>query len=48
MSEKQVPISIYAESTPNPATMKFVASSVLVPNGTSAEYTSAQEASDSP
>ena len=48
MSEKQVPISIYAESTPNPATMKFVASSVLVPNGTSAEYTSAQEATDSP
>lgn len=48
MDKKQVPISIYAESTPNPATMKFVASEFLVKNGQSFEYTSMEEAGDSP
>jgi len=32
MEEKTVPFIIYAESTPNPATMKFVANKYLLPN----------------
>jgi len=32
MTEKKIPLNIYAESTPNPAIMKFVANIVLVPN----------------
>ena len=30
---KQPPISVYAEMTPNPATMRFVSSRMLVPDG---------------
>lgn len=39
--------TIYAESTPNPATMKFVANRVLLEHGL-AEYTSIEEAKGSP
>ncbi len=45
--EKQIPYSIYAESTPNPATMKFVANRVLLEYGL-AEYTSMEDAKGSP
>lgn len=42
------PIVIYAENTPNPATMKFVASKLLVENGATAQYLNASETSGSP
>lgn len=45
--EKTIPYSIYAESTPNPTTMKFVANRVLLEEGL-AEYTSVEEAKGSP
>jgi Fe-S cluster biogenesis protein NfuA len=42
-----IPYTIYAESTPNPTTMKYVANKVLLENGL-AEYTSMEEAKGSP
>lgn len=45
--EKVIPFTIYAESTPNPATMKFVANRLLLEHGL-AEYTSIDEAKGSP
>lgn len=44
--QKKVPVTVYAESTPNPAAMKFVANKKLV--DTTYEFTSMDEASDSP
>ena len=38
---------MYAESTPNPATMKFVADVMLVTDGNTAEYVNQQEAKGS-
>lgn len=40
----QVPINIYAEMTPNPATMKFVANKYLLISGEQVEFNSQQEA----
>lgn len=45
--EKTIPYTIYAESTPNPTTMKFVANRVLLAEGL-AEYTGMDEAKGSP
>ena len=45
--EKTIPFTIYAESTPNPTTMKYVANKVLLDEGL-AEYTSTDEAKGSP
>ena len=45
--EKKIPYTIYAESTPNPTTMKFVANRVLLEEGL-AEYTGMDEAKGSP
>lgn len=42
------PTVIYAENTPNPATMKFVANRILVENGATAQYLNASEAKGSP
>lgn len=42
------PVIIYAESTPNPSTMKFVANRMLVENGATAQYFSPAEAKGSP
>jgi Fe-S cluster biogenesis protein NfuA len=42
-----IPVTVYAESTPNPAAMKFVASIMLLPEGT-VEYHHPGEAKDSP
>lgn len=39
----QVPVTIYAEMTPNPTTMKFVANKYLLLTGDSAEFTSYNE-----
>jgi Fe-S cluster biogenesis protein NfuA len=41
-------IVIYAEMTPNPATMKFVANQLLIENGATAQYLNASEAKGSP
>lgn len=43
----KIPIELYAEMTPNPATMKFVANKVLIEGGQIAEYQSAVEAKGS-
>ncbi|MCR9171885.1 MAG: NifU family protein [bacterium] len=40
----KVPVSIYAEMTPNPATMKFVANKHLLGTGDSAQFNSMAEA----
>lgn len=44
---KTIPYTLYAETTPNPTTMKFVANRVLLDEGL-AEYTSMDEAKGSP
>ena len=41
------PVNMYAESTPNPSTMKFVADVMLVTDGNTAEYVNQQEAKGS-
>jgi NFU1 iron-sulfur cluster scaffold homolog, mitochondrial len=43
-----IPTVIYAENTPNPATMKFVANRMLVENGATAQYLNPSEAKGSP
>lgn len=42
------PVIIYAESTPNPSSMKFVANQLLVMNGATAQYLSKAETKGSP
>lgn len=42
------PIIIYAESTPNPSSMKFVANQLLVTDGATAQYLSKAETKGSP
>ena len=42
------PIIIYAESTPNPASMKFVANQLLIPDGATVQYLSKAETKTSP
>ena len=44
MEEKKVPITLYAEMTPNPLTMKFVANKFMLPHDGSVEFTSSMEA----
>ena len=48
MSEKKLPYMIYAEVTPNPATMKFVSNHVLALNGSIYEFNSEAEAKYAP
>ncbi|MDP6908115.1 MAG: NifU family protein [Flavobacteriales bacterium] len=45
--EKTIPFTVYAESTPNPTTMKFVANRLLLESGL-AEYSNLEEAKGSP
>ena len=45
--EEKIIYSVYAESNPNPATMKFVANRLLLPSG-SLEMNSVEEAAQSP
>ncbi len=48
MSEKKkLPVSVYAEMTPNPAAMKFVSDRVLIGGGMQIEYRSKTEAKNS-
>lgn len=42
------PVIIYAESTPNPATMKFVSNNLLIQQGATAEYVKISETSGAP
>ena len=48
MSDQTLPFMIYAEATPNPATMKFVANHLLVDDGLVYDFKSATDASKSP
>lgn len=48
MSEKKrIPVSLYAEMTPNPAAMKFVADRALITGGLQIEYRNKAEAKNS-
>lgn len=38
MEVKKAPVTVYVESTPNPTTLKFVASEMLIPNGGALEF----------
>ena len=40
------PVTVYAEMTPNPATIKFVADVMLINNGESVEFLSKEECKD--
>ncbi len=48
MNLADIPYIIYAEETPNPASLKFVANKMLLVSGASAEYHSAAETNDAP
>ncbi len=44
MEKTAIPTVVYAELTPNPATMKFVANRLLVPDGVNLEFLTKQQA----
>ena len=44
MSQTSAPVSVYAEMTPNPATMRYVASRPLLPDGRMLEFRTTEEA----
>lgn len=44
MAEAKVPVTLYAEMTPNPLTMKFVANKYLLIDNATVEFTAAAEA----
>lgn len=46
-TSKKIPTSLYAEMTPNPAAMKFVADRLLISGGLQVEYRSTAEAKGS-
>ncbi|MGZ3863658.1 MAG: NifU family protein [Bacteroidia bacterium] len=48
MDAPEIPFMIYAESTPNPGSMKFVANKQLLPNGATAQYDSIAETKQAP
>jgi Fe-S cluster biogenesis protein NfuA len=48
MSIQEIPYIIYAEETPNPASIKFVANKLLLVTGASAEYNALHETADAP
>lgn len=43
-TERTVPVTVYAEMTPNPLTMRFVASTLLIPDGRMLEFRTPEEA----
>ncbi|MCB0793764.1 MAG: NifU family protein [Flavobacteriales bacterium] len=43
-TERTIPVSVYAEMTPNPATMRFVANRPLLPDGAMLEFRQVEEA----
>ena len=48
METKTIPTVVYAESTPNPASMKFVANRMLIAEGATAQYLNAGETKKAP
>lgn len=48
MEINEIPWEFYAEETPNPSSMKFVASRIILENGNTAEYTSIKETKKAP
>jgi len=48
MNLDEIPYIIYAEETPNPSSVKFVANKLLLVSGASAEYQNASETNDAP
>ena len=44
---KKAPVNLYIESNPNPNTLKFVASFMLIPEGLNMDYTSLEDAESS-
>jgi Fe-S cluster biogenesis protein NfuA len=48
MNSQDVPYIIYAEETPNPSSIKFVANKLLLVTGASAEYLNISETADAP
>ena len=46
--EQKKPITIYAEASPNPDSMKFVANVTFLPSGISADYPTKADAEKSP
>lgn len=47
MESKKIPTSVYAEMTPNPMTMKFVADRILIGGGLQVEYKNSSDAKGS-
>lgn len=48
METPEIPFMIYAEETPNPSSMKFVANKLLMPQGATAQYNNIAEAKGAP
>jgi Fe-S cluster biogenesis protein NfuA len=48
MNIQEIPFIIYAEETPNPSSVKFVANKLLLVSGATAEYQNAGETADAP
>lgn len=48
MENQQIPVAVYAEMTPNPNTMKYVANQLLVPGGLVFEFLNANECKNFP
>lgn len=48
MNIQDIPYIIYAEETPNPASLKFVANKLLLVSGAAADYESIDQAADAP
>jgi Fe-S cluster biogenesis protein NfuA len=48
MNLQDIPYIIYAEETPNPSSIKFVANKLLLVSGATAEYQSPAETADAP
>ena len=48
MNTQDIPYIIYAEETPNPSSIKFVANKLLLVSGANAEYKALNETSDAP
>ena len=48
MNLDEIPYIIYAEETPNPSSVKFVANKLLLVSGASAEYQNVSETADAP
>ena len=48
MNTTEIPYIIYAEETPNPASIKFVANRLLLPGGANADYKNVSETKDAP